>query len=285
MPPRALRAHSSCAAKTVALRTPALALAVSLSALFVARVAAANPGITGYSGKPYNGVTDTCKTNCHVGGGTAPTLDITVPTAMKAGDTAAVTLVINGTRTRTSMNAALSDGVTATKGQNTEIPFPVQTPGEVAAVAPPPNGANGTYKFSFVAPNKNGPITLWIAAMSANGTGSGGDGVATATRTITVSGATQPGTDAGTTTDGGVEGSTDAGSKPDGRAPAGSSDGGPEGAEDGATSSGSSRRSSTPSDDDQGGCRAARSGTPADAGALALIIGTLALVASRRSRR
>ena len=36
--------------------------------------AAAYPGVTGYSGKPYNGVSETCTTNCHAAGGAAPTL-------------------------------------------------------------------------------------------------------------------------------------------------------------------------------------------------------------------
>jgi len=105
--------------------------------------------------------------------------------------------------------AAFSAPVVATKGQNTDVPFPVQTPDEVAAVAPPPNGASGTYKFSFVAPNANGPLTMYLAAMSASGAGTGGDGVAVTTRTITITGATGGGTtDGGTTGDGGTGGTT-----------------------------------------------------------------------------
>ena len=224
---------------------------------------------------------ETCTTNCHGGGGAPPTLNITVPSTMKAGESAEVTIVVDGTRTRTSMNAALSDGVKATKGQNTEIPFPVETPGEVAAVTPPPNGADGTYKFTFVAPNKNGPITLWVAGMSANGSGSGGDGVATATRTITVSGATTP-----PPADGGEDGGSstndpsDAGSRSD----AASND---DDADDDERSSSGTRRRSSTSGDDSGGCAAARARpVAADAGALASgALAALALVLSRRRSR
>jgi hypothetical protein len=177
-------------------------LTILTSCLFIARAAAAFEGTTGYSGKPYDGVGATCKT-CHLGNGKAPTLDITVPTTMKAGETAQVTIVVKGSLGRTSMNAALSDGVAATKGSNTSIPFP-ETPGEVAAVAPPPSGGTGTYKFSFVAPQKNGPVTLWVAGMSASGSGTAGDGVATTTRTITVSGATESSPDRSAPPDAGI---------------------------------------------------------------------------------
>jgi hypothetical protein len=256
---------------------------VALAAVCASRAASANEGTTGYSGKPYNGVTDTCKTLCHVGGGAVPTVNITVPAAMKAGDTAEVTIVVTGTRTRTSMNAALSDGVKATKGQNTEIPFPVETPGEVAAVAPPPNGQNGTYKFTFVAPQKNGPIMLWVAAMSANGSGTTGDGVTTTTRTITISGATPPSTDAGTTADGGViSPPSDAGATSKDGGGSSSTDGG--GADDNENEEGAGNGRRVPTGDEPSGCTGAprSSTTPLTAlGATAVV----ALLARLRRRR
>ena len=278
------RARSIGVATLRALRTKTLTTSFVLFALAcTTRSASASPGTTGYSGKPYNGVSETCTTNCHTGGGTPPTLNITVPSTMNAGETAEVTIVVDGTRTRTSMNAALSDGVKATKGQNTEIPFPVETPGEVAAVSPPPNGADGTYKFTFVAPNKNGPITLWVAGMSANGSGSGGDGVATATRTITVSGATTP-----PPADGGSPGDEDGGTGTNGPSDAGSqSDAAPsdDDADDDDRSNSGTRRRSTTSGDDGGGCAAARASTR-DAGAIASgALAALALVLSRRRAR
>ena len=264
------------------------AAALVVTAACTSQSAFANPGISGYSGKPYNGVSETCKTNCHGGGGAVPTLNITVPAAMKAGEKADVTIVVNGTRNRTSMNAALSDGVTATGGQNTTIPFPVATPGEVAAVTPPPNGQNGTYRFSFTAPNKNGPITLWIAGMSASGAGQGGDGVAVTTRTITVSGATTPPDpdvpppeDAGASSSGGTaDGGTrtgDGGTKP--------RDAGGDDDDDDSSSGGSSGRRLVPADD-EGGCAAAGRTSPADASAIAIAaVGAIAIVAKRRRRR
>lgn|GEM_PF-2151315 len=263
-------------------RTKLAALSTIAALTSASGSAHATPGITGYSGKPYNGATETCNTVCHGGNGTPPTLDITVPSTMAAGETAEVTIVVNGTRARTSLNAALSDGVTAAKGQNTDIPFPIEAPGEVAAVIPPPSGANGTYKFTFVAPNKNGPITLWVAGMSASGSGTGGDGVRAATRTITVTGATAPAPDAGpTTTDddagAGPSATTDGGAMADG----GSSRGGEDDeGDEGAISGDRGQRGS--SGEDAGGCSSARATTPcASALGAAALVG-LGLVLSRR---
>jgi MYXO-CTERM domain-containing protein len=168
-----------------------LSFSVVVGLTIVAQTARANPGINGFSGKPNAfGTADTCATNCHQPTSPTPTLDVTVPSVAEAGTTHEVTIVVNGTRVRTALNAAFTDGVVAVAGQNTEVPFPDQDPEEVVSVTPPPSGATGTYKLSFVAPNRNGPITLWIAAMSASGAGVGGDGVVTTTRTITVTGAT-----------------------------------------------------------------------------------------------
>jgi hypothetical protein len=150
-------------------------------------LASAHPGIVGYSGRPTNGTSDTCLV-CHTGEGTPPVLTISVPEAITAGATGEVRLVVEGTSTRTSMNASFSDGVHATAGEHTQVPIPLDAPNEVGAALPLVNGAVGTYTFGFVAPDDNGPVTLWIAAMAASGSGTGGDGVATATRTIMVTG-------------------------------------------------------------------------------------------------
>jgi MYXO-CTERM domain-containing protein len=263
-------------------RSLAAAVVVAVAIPLLARDASANEGITGYSGKPYNGVSETCTTNCHQPSGAAPTLQITVPSSMKAGETAEVTIVVNGTRSRTSMNAALSDGVVAKAGQNTSIPFPDQTPGEVAAVAPPPNGASGTYKFSFVAPQKNGSITLWVAGMSASGSGTGNDNIATTTRTITVTGATAPDPDAGPssssggapTGDGGATGSP----SKDGGASGDEED--DEGSSGGTSSNGSRRRSSSPPEESS--CSSAAGRGRAGASTLLVLLAAAALVRRRR---
>lgn len=257
--------------------------------LFACRTASANPGITGYSGKPYGGTTETCVTNCHANGGGKPTLTIDVPSALTANATGQVSITVSGSSARTSLNAALSDGVTATAGQNTTVPFPTQTPGEVAAVSPPPGGGSATYKFSFVAPNKNGPIMLWVAGMAASGSGTGGDAVSFATRTITISGATAtnpPGKDAGNgngngTSDGGTSGASGNGGESNGVGASGSGDDDDD--RDGTTSSGSGRRLSY--NDSDSGCATAPSGTAAGSAASAAMAASIVALLRQRRRR
>jgi uncharacterized membrane protein YgcG len=253
----------------------AVPVAAALVALFLASGSArANPGINGYSGKPYFGVGDTCDTNCHKPSTPIPTITLTIPTTVQAGSKNDVTLVVAGTRVRTSFDAAFSDGVVVTAGSNTNVPFPVETPDEVVAVDPPPAGATGTYKFSFTAPKTNGTITLWVAAMSASGAGNVNDGVAKTTRTITVTGGTNPTPDAGTTSSsGGSSGSTaSSGTTTDGGA---SSSSGGESASSSSGSGASGRR--LPSSDD-GGCHAASSSD------LSWIVVALAITAAARGR-
>jgi len=252
------------------LRFLALALTGSFLLLGAAR-ASAHPGITGYSGKPYNGVSETCTTNCHAKGVAAPALTITVPASVQAGSTNAVKIVVAGNKTRTSMNAAFSDGVKTTKGSNTDTPLPKEEPTEIAAVVPPPNGAAGTYDFTFTAPPTAGTITMWVAGMAASGNGTNGDGVAATTRTITVTGG---GTDAGTDAAGLFDaGGSDAGGLADGgRGPIGSADAG---------SSGSAPRAED-APDDSGGC-AVSAASDAPGGLAVLAFGTL--IAWRLRRR
>ncbi len=201
---------------------PRCALFVAVAAVTLARSAGAHPGITGYSGKPYNGTSETCTTNCHAKGANPPTLTITVPTSVVAGSTSQVTIVVAGNRVRTSLNAAFTDGVKTVKGTNTDTPLPAQEPTELAAVDPPPSGATATYKFSFIAPNVPGAITMYVSGMAANGSGTGGDAVATTTRAITITAldagmASDAGSSSGTsgtggTSGGGTSGGTDGGS-------------------------------------------------------------------------
>jgi MYXO-CTERM domain-containing protein len=222
----------------------------------------AHPGVTGYSGKPYNGMSETCTTNCHATGGAAPTLTITAPTTVQAGSTTSVTIVVAGNKSRTSMNAAFSDGV--------------KEPTEVAATVPPPNGATGTYKFSFIAPQRNGPVTMWVAGMAASGNGTGGDGIANATRTITVIGAVAPPTpDAGTPD----ADALDAGAVlTDGGGRGGGADPEPRGSAVAPSAS-----SDAPPDPDGGCAVAATNDWSSPAAALAVIV-ALSLVRRRRAR-
>lgn len=259
------------------------------------REASANPGITGYSGKPYNGMSATCTTNCHAASNPQPTLAITAPATVQAGSTTEVTLVVNGTRARTSMNAAFTDGTKTVAGTNTARPLGDLEPTEIGAKDPPPNGASGTYTFSFIAPNKNGPITMWVAGMSTNlNSNTSGDGVAVTTRTITVSGADAgtPPTDAGTSSSGnGVDGGSDAstssgssgGTKP---ADGGSSSGDPGSSSGGASSSGEGGGEASDSgcSTTAGGGRAG-SDTDTTAAFASLLVAASLLLAKRRTRR
>ncbi|MBN9159977.1 MAG: hypothetical protein BGO98_37395 [Myxococcales bacterium 68-20] len=237
--------------------TSAVASALVLGALAFSSVDAhASPGITGYSGKPYNGMADTCESICHKNNSAPPTLTITVPSSVTANSKVDVTVVVAGSKQRTSMNAALSDGVVATKGTNTDIPFPVETPGEVGAVVPPPNGATGTYRFSFVAPKTNGPVSLWVAGMSASGSGTGGDGVAKDKRTIMVTSGTAPDPDAGAEEPQGPSTNDAGGNDDDGGSSSGTSndDVDRDESEESESSSGSSKRARLSDSGDGGGC-------------------------------
>ena len=270
--------------------TSAVASALVLGVLTFASVDAhAFPGVTGYSGKPYNGVADTCESTCHKNNSAPPALTITVPSSVTANSKVDVTIVVTGSKQRTSINAALSDGVVATKGTNTNIPFPVETPGEVAAVDPPPNGATGTYRFSFVAPKTNGPISLWVAGMSASGSGTGGDGVAKDKRTIMVTGGAAPDPDAGAEEPQGPS-TNDAGGNDAGggssSGTAGDDEVDPDGSEESGSSSGSSKRARPSASDDGGGCNlTAASASPGSFVPLAAAVVGIARALRRRRDR
>jgi hypothetical protein len=264
-----------------------LLFSAAVVALAAPRVASAHPGITGYSGKPYNGMSETCTTNCHAkGGANPPTLTITVPSSVVAGSTSQVTVAVAGTRVRTSFNAAFSDGVKTIKGTNTDTPLPAQEPTEVGAVVPPPSGASASYKFSFIAPSTPGAVTMYVAGMAANGAGTNGDAVTTTTRTITV---TAP--DAGAATDAGSSGGSDASASGGTSGTSGTSastDGGGSSGTSGTASSSSGKSSPASGDDgDAGGCAVSprARGNALDSSLLALTLGVaLAACARRRTR-
>ena len=259
---------------------------VAASATLGAREAAAHPGITGYSGKPYNGAAETCTTNCHAAGGTKPTLTITVPATVQAGSTTTVTVVVAGTRARTSLNAAFSDGVKTVKGTNTDTPLPVQEPTEVGAVVPAPSGNTATYSFAFIAPKVNGPITMWVAGMSSNGAGTNGDGVANATRMITVTGA---GTDAGVSDAGGSSGGNAGGdASASGSSGSSGSSGDSNGADAGSgggASSSSGHATSGGDNGEAGGCAVTTAAGAANGASFGASVFALALIGSLVSLR
>ncbi|MBX3233652.1 MAG: hypothetical protein KIT84_21135 [Labilithrix sp.] len=248
-----------------------LALGFGVGAFLLASGAGANPDISGYSGKPYDGVADTCTTNCHAGASPAPTLTITAPESIKAGESGEITIVVNGTRTATALNAALTTGAVATAGQNTVVPFPDEQPSEVAS-GRAVNGANGTYKFTFVPPNRNGNITLYVSAMSTNlDRNRNNDGVKSETRTIMVTDAKEE----PAPTDGGASSSSSSSSSSGGVStkPSDAGRGGDDDDDDDATPA--------PAEE---GCGVTPSGG-LDAGAALLALGVAAVLVSARRRR
>jgi hypothetical protein len=256
------------------------AASIAAALLFASGTAFANPGINGYSGKPYFGQADTCDTNCHKPTTPIPTITLTMPTTVQAGSTNDVTLVVNGTRTRTSFDAAFSDGVVVTKGSNTNVPFPMETPDEVVAVDPPPSGATGTYKFSFTAPQTNGTITLYVAAMSASGAGTANDGVAKTTRTIMVTGGTNPTSDAGASSTSSGATSSSSTTSSSGTTADGGESSSSGGASASSSGSGASGRRLASSDD--GGCHV---GGSTDASWIAIALAITAAARGRARRR
>ena len=256
---------------------------MSIAALLAPASSSAHPGITGYSGKPYNGMSETCTTNCHAkGGANPPALTITVPSTVVAGSTSQVSVVVAGTRVRTSFNAAFTDGVKTIKGTNTDTPLPAQEPTEVGAIVPPPGGGSATYKFSFIAPSAAGTVTMYVAGMAASGAGTNGDAVTATTRTITVIAS-----DAGSVTDAGSSGASDASASGGTSGTSGRADGGSSGGTSGTVSSSSGGAASNSGDDgDSGGCavrpRAQGSAHPSLVG-LSLALVVLAVTRRRRA--
>ena len=262
---------------------PCCALFVAVAAVTLARSAGAHPGITGYSGKPYNGTSETCTTNCHAKGANPPTLTMTVPTSVVAGSTSQVTIVVAGNRVRTSLNAAFTDGVKTVKGTNTDTPLPAQEPTELAAVDPPPSGATATYKFSFVAPNVPGAITMYVSGMAANGSGTGGDAVATTTRAITVTAvdagmASDAGSSSGTSGTSGTSGGGTSGGGTSGGGTSGGTDGGSSSATSGMPASSSGAAVPPADDGSASGCSIGAVGRGADGSVSLSALGLSALL-------
>jgi MYXO-CTERM domain-containing protein len=153
----------------------AIVLAPSLAAAFGA-------GISGYSGKP---PAKSC-TDCH-SGGTAPTaLNWNTPATMIAGSTATVSVDIVSSATAplsAGYDIAVSDGTldvisgaTSSKTLNGEVTH-------TRAIGP---AATLTAQARFTAPATPGVVTLFVTAISSNGSGASGDGTATSTRQITI---------------------------------------------------------------------------------------------------
>jgi len=139
---------------------------------------------SGYTGRPPS---ESCG-NCH-GGGTAPTISLTGPDTLNAGQTGDYTAVVSGGPNTKTFGAAV-DGTAAINPVGTNMK---DASGEVFSTHD--NGASITFKFSVVAPTNAASFNLYYMALASNGSGTGGDGNVQMKKSIAVAGATI--TDAG----------------------------------------------------------------------------------------
>ncbi|WP_257453086.1 MXAN_6652 family MXYO-CTERM-anchored protein [Archangium lipolyticum] len=146
--------------------------------------------INGYSGK--SGATCTA---CHAAGAAVPTVEITGPETLTAGQTAQYSLIITGGPAKTGgANIALSN-TEATLAPATGSGLKPQS-GELVQSTPKAFSDNKVqFDFTVTAPNSAGTLTIFAAGNSSNAAnGNAGDGVATTKRDVTVTaGGTAPG--------------------------------------------------------------------------------------------
>lgn len=152
-----------------------LGTAAATLAFVASATASATPGITGTSGKYPNDPAGGVCTRCH-SGGTPPTVTVTAPSTVEAGTKGVeVTINVVSSTGRIALNAAISNGLKVTAGQNMDIPE-----GETVELTHTPlvfNQGNADFKFTFDAPTVNRTLRVWVAAMANSGDGTGGDGV------------------------------------------------------------------------------------------------------------
>lgn len=153
--------------------------------LLVPLTAAANQlGAVGYSGKQG----ETCN-KCHSGGG-APTVTLTGPSTLPAGQTGSYTLTVTGgAGTRGGMNVAADVADAVLQGVGSET---TAFSNEVHHASPKAfSGGKVTFAFTLVAPPYSGAVKLFGAGNSCNGNGGdSGDRAGTTTFTVTVTGGT-----------------------------------------------------------------------------------------------
>lgn len=174
---------------TVVVVAAVLALAVGLALLtsFGASPASARPeGISGYSGNPEMGG-NTCAV-CHSANEPTPTVSISGPDTMAAGETAVFSFTVtDGPASVAGFNVS----TTAAAGTlATEDPAVRVIGTELTHVAPKPtNNASATFNFTWTAPLESSTIVMWGAGVSGDGDfTNGGDSAAGTSKTITVVG-------------------------------------------------------------------------------------------------
>ena len=168
-------------------------------------------GEPGQSGK--NG--GTC-TGCHGTSGTQPSITVDLPDNVTANQSVTVKVTVTGTGTTTGFDGAFDNDAVVTPGTGARAGN-----GANELVQSAPMGATGMWTFTVKVPNRNGPLSLWVAAVSGNGDDTdNGDGVASNVFTSTISGSDSgvtdvptddPTTDPTTGTNGATTGGVDAG--------------------------------------------------------------------------
>lgn len=259
-----------------------------LLALFTGATASANPGLSGYSGKPdpFSGQSATCNP-CH-SGGTAPAVMLSGPTTLKSGEVGEYTFTVTHNNTRSAANITVPgfhsnpDGGTLEARTGTKVEF-----NEIWPTNYTQNGS-ATFRFGLKAPATGGKTRIWAVGMAENGGGRTGDGVQATTLDVTIDGPAGPGpgpSDGGPTTapDGAVIDTGDGGGSGTGSGNGtGDGDGTGSGADDGTGTDSRTRRSSGSSD--EGGCSTSPVGSSAGVAA-GWLAATAAIVVAARRRR
>jgi hypothetical protein len=259
-----------------------------LAATSIAPPAFANSGgLAGYSGKPNATAPAGQSCNqCH-SGGTAPTVALSGPATLAAGQSAEYTLTVKTGQSRAAAGIAATDGVVLTPISALRDSF-----GELVQDAPVVvSNGQATFRFRVTAPTAGGPLRLWAVGLASDGSGAAGDRASQTTRDVTVTG--------------GASGASDAGARGSNASGANSSSSGPSPSAPGVDA-GSTRSKTTPgdapdedqagSDDDEStGNTRQRSSSPTEAscayartpsrGDTAVAIACAALVLLGRERR
>lgn len=141
-------------------------------------------GVVGYAGN----LTETCNA-CH-SGGAVPTVSVTGPSTLQAGQTGDYRLTVSGgAGARAGMNVAVDSPAAQLLGVAADT---VSFGNEVHHAAPRAfTSGRATFAFKLLAPPFAGPVRLFGAGNSCNGNGStSGDRAGFSTLTVTITGGT-----------------------------------------------------------------------------------------------
>lgn len=157
-----------------------LSLAVGLAlSTFSLAASAYGDGATGYTGKQ-----GASCTSCHGGAAAKPTVTITGPDSLAAGQTADYAMVVTTNLAKAAGGIAATDGATFTAGAGLQ-----EGGGELShTTAVNVAGGKATFTFKVTAPATGTTLKLFAVGMGSNGAGTGGDGVSQITKDITLTG-------------------------------------------------------------------------------------------------